>query len=92
MKVDKKAKLIEAAKKLFVSEGYYNTSLADISVVSKVPLGNVHYYFKTKRELLLAVIDDMELCPKSFQNLEPNMVRKLHMLRFYADGHKELSA
>ena len=56
-KSDKKEKLLSAARQLFHDQGFANTTLSVIAKASGVPLGNVYYYFKTKQELILAVID-----------------------------------
>lgn len=56
-KSDKKEKLLSAAKQLFHDQGFANTTLSDIAKASGVPLGNVYYYFKTKQELVLGVVD-----------------------------------
>ncbi len=56
-KSDKKVRLLAAARELFYSQGFANTTLSNISKVSGVPLGNVYYYFKTKQDLVLAVIE-----------------------------------
>lgn len=56
-KTDKRAHLIEATNKLVQQQGFNPTTLADIAAESKVPLGNVYYYFKTKEELGQALID-----------------------------------
>ncbi|MFT4579097.1 MAG: TetR/AcrR family transcriptional repressor of nem operon [Nitrospinales bacterium] len=53
----KREKLVNSAAKLFHQVGFNQTSLADISEDSGVPLGNVHYYFKTKAELILEVLN-----------------------------------
>ena len=53
---DKREKLLDAASHLIHGQGYSQTSLADISKASGVPLGNVYYYFKTKEDLLEAVV------------------------------------
>ncbi len=55
-KSNKKEKLLSAARQLFHCQGVANTTLSDISASSGVPLGNVYYYFKTKQDLVLAVI------------------------------------
>ena len=54
----KKARLIKAAKSLIHQQGFGVTTLADISDVSGVPLGNIYYYFKTKEDLGAAVIEE----------------------------------
>jgi AcrR family transcriptional regulator len=38
-------------------QGVEATTLADIAAEAGVPLGNVYYYFKTKNDLVLAVIE-----------------------------------
>lgn len=53
---DKKERLIHAAMRLFYCRGFAATSLADLAEESKVPVGNVYYYFKTKEQLGEAVI------------------------------------
>ena len=41
---------------MFYCRGFAATSLADLAEESKVPVGNVYYYFKTKEQLGEAVI------------------------------------
>ncbi len=54
---DKRERLIDAAKSLIHEQGFHCTTLADIAEKSKVPLGNVYYYFKTKEDICEAVIE-----------------------------------
>jgi AcrR family transcriptional regulator len=49
--------IIEAADQLFYRQGYEHTSFADIAVVVQISRGNFYYHFKTKDEILDAVID-----------------------------------
>ena len=51
-----KQHVVEAADQLFYQKGYNLTSFSDIAVASKVPRGNLNYYFSTKSEVLVAVI------------------------------------
>ena len=55
---DKWRSLVTAAMGLFHRQGFAQTSLADIAESAGVPLGNVYYYFKTRDELLKAVLDE----------------------------------
>jgi TetR/AcrR family transcriptional repressor of nem operon len=50
-------RIIEAADSLFYRRGYNQTSFQDISDVTGIPRGNFYYYFKTKDEILNAVVD-----------------------------------
>jgi TetR/AcrR family transcriptional regulator, transcriptional repressor for nem operon len=52
----KRERLIEGARQVFHAQGVESTTLADIAKVADVPVGNVYYYFKTKDELVDAVI------------------------------------
>ncbi|VAW80499.1 hypothetical protein MNBD_GAMMA12-3951 [hydrothermal vent metagenome] len=52
-----KQQIIEAADQLFYKKGYNLTSFSDIAAISKIPRGNLNYYFKTKDEVLIAVIE-----------------------------------
>ncbi len=50
-------RIVEAAESLFYRRGYNQTSFQDISDATDIPRGNFYYYFKTKEEILNAVID-----------------------------------
>jgi AcrR family transcriptional regulator len=53
----KRERLVESAVRLFYEQGVERTTLADVAGAADVPLGNVYYYFKTKDELVRAVVD-----------------------------------
>ena len=50
-------RIIEAADSLFYRRGYNQTSFQDISDATGIPRGNFYYYFKTKDDILNAVVD-----------------------------------
>ncbi len=50
-------RIVEAADRLFYSRGYNQTSFSDISDETGIPRGNFYYYFKTKEDILSAVVD-----------------------------------
>jgi AcrR family transcriptional regulator len=52
----KRDRLIAAACELVYRQGVETTTLADIARVAEVPLGNVYYYFKTKDDIIDAVV------------------------------------
>ena len=54
----KRERLIAAARDEIHRRGYAATTLAVVAEASGVPLGNVYYYFKTKDDLIQAVIED----------------------------------
>jgi len=49
--------IVEAADQLFYRRGYEHTSFADIADAVKISRGNFYYHFKTKDEILNAVIN-----------------------------------
>jgi AcrR family transcriptional regulator len=52
-----RAEIVERAKSLFYEHGYDGTSFTDIVNAVGVYRGNINYYFKTKDDILKAVID-----------------------------------
>jgi AcrR family transcriptional regulator len=48
--------IVEAADRLFYRQGYEHTSFADIADVVRISRGNFYYHFKSKDEILDAVI------------------------------------
>jgi AcrR family transcriptional regulator len=53
----KRERLIASATRLMHQQGIERTTLADIAKAADVPVGNVYYYFKTKDEVIAAVIE-----------------------------------
>jgi len=53
----KRERLVAAATQMLHQQGAEATTLADIAKEAGVPLGNVYYYFKTKGDIIAAVID-----------------------------------
>jgi AcrR family transcriptional regulator len=49
--------IIEAADQLFYRQGYEHTSFSDIAEAVQISRGNFYYHFKTKDEILDAVIN-----------------------------------
>jgi TetR/AcrR family transcriptional regulator, transcriptional repressor for nem operon len=56
-KAGKRERLVESARSLIHEQGVHRTTLADVAERADVPLGNVYYYFKTKDDLVGAVVD-----------------------------------
>ena len=50
-------RIVDAADHLFYSRGYNQTSFSDISDETGIPRGNFYYYFKTKEDILAAVVE-----------------------------------
>src|SRR5882724_2904805 len=52
----KRERLVTAAQELVHRQGVARTTLVHIAEAADVPVGNVYYYFKTKDEIVLAVV------------------------------------
>ncbi len=52
----KRERLVTAACDLVYRQGIARTTLADIAEAADVPAGNVYYYFKTKDDIVAAVV------------------------------------
>lgn len=49
--------IVEAADQLFYQQGFESTSFSDIAEVVKISRGNFYHHFKSKNEILNAVIE-----------------------------------
>ena len=52
----KRDRLIAAARRTIHEQGAGQTTLSQVAAAAEVPVGNIYYYFKTKDELVSAVI------------------------------------
>ncbi len=69
-----KAKITEAARKLFVEKGYFNTCIPDIVKESGVSIGAIYYHFENKRALARHLCD--ETVRELLQGLEARLKGK----------------
>jgi AcrR family transcriptional regulator len=53
----RKSEILDTAERLFVSQGYENTSTTDILNAIGIARGTLYYHFKSKEDILSAVID-----------------------------------
>src|SRR5512141_613459 len=54
---ERKVELIDAAERLFSAKGYGETAVSDIVHDLNVAQGTFYYYFKSKEDILKAVIE-----------------------------------
>jgi AcrR family transcriptional regulator len=67
----KRERLVAAAGELVYRQGVTRTTLADIAQAADVPVGNVYYYFKTKDDIIAAVVHaQRDRLESSFAELE----------------------
>lgn len=69
-------RIVDAANALFYQKGYNQTSFSDIAEAAGVARGNFYYYFKTKDDILAAVIahrmHDLELMLEEWERAYPD--------------------
>lgn len=53
----KRQQIVKAAADLFYRQGFNATSFTDLALAADVPRGNFYYYFKTKDDILVRVIE-----------------------------------
>lgn len=58
VKASTRDRIVEAADQLFYQRGFEHTSFSEIADVVKISRGNFYYHFKTKDEILEAVIEN----------------------------------
>lgn len=65
------ALILQAAERVFASNGFKGAATADIAREAGLPKANVHYYFKTKddlyREVLRHILDDWMSAASTFE-------------------------
>lgn len=52
-----RTEIVETAKALFYQKGYHHTSFTDIVDAAGILRGNIYHYFKTKDDILAAVVE-----------------------------------
>ena len=57
MKLETRERLVETARRLFHEQGYTATGIAQILDAAKANSGSLYYFFPTKEDLLLAVLE-----------------------------------
>ncbi|HEY71183.1 MAG TPA: TetR/AcrR family transcriptional regulator [Anaerolineae bacterium] len=64
MRAQSRERIIRAARQLFAERGYFKCKVSDIAQRAEMSQGNVYWYFRSKEELLQAVL------AQGFQALE----------------------
>jgi TetR/AcrR family transcriptional regulator, transcriptional repressor for nem operon len=94
----KRQEIIESAALLMQSKGYEGTKLSDILETGRIGKGQFYYYFSSKRELGLAVIDyffssfNQELLENILSSQKRPEIRLNEMLEWVIEHHKSKQA
>ena len=81
-------RIVAAADELFYQQGYENTSFNDIASAVEISRGNFYFHFKSKDEILNAVIDKrlqdikcmLETWEQNSRNPKDNLIAYIDML------------
>ncbi len=57
-KTDKRARILEAAVRVFAERGFFNATVAEIARAAGVADGTIYLYFKSKDDLLLQLFEE----------------------------------
>lgn len=91
-KNDKRDRLIDAADELIYQQTFNSTTLADIATKADVPLGNVYYYFKTKDDILKAVVQKRSAALQAlFSQWEQQISDPKERLQAFIEHNTEIS-
>ncbi len=81
----RRMEIVKAARRLFQSKEYDKTTMQDVMEDLGIAKGTIYYYFKSKEELLEAVIEDivdesLQQMQKSLEESRGNALEKLRHL------------
>lgn len=82
---ERKLEIVEAARSLFKAKGYDATTIQDVLDHLGIAKGTIYHYFKSKEELLEAVIENIvdesiERMQTQMMDVQGNALEKLRML------------
>lgn len=67
---ERRTQIIDAAMALFDDQGYSSTKIADITEKAGMSKGLVYHYFRSKEEILLAILDRVTDCIEECAKIE----------------------
>jgi AcrR family transcriptional regulator len=72
-KMERRRRVLEAAREVFLEHGYENATTREIATRAGVAVGTVFVYARDKRDLLMTLVnDDLEaITEEAFANLDP---------------------
>ncbi len=81
-----RVRIVESAMRLFHERGIGNTSFNDIAQASGIPKGNIYYYFKTKEDLLQAVVETrVQMAQMRYDEIDTQLDKPLQRLHRFIE-------
>lgn len=92
MKSDTRARLVEAARELFLQQGYGATGVAQILNAADANSGSLYYFFPTKEDLLHAVLEKYKemLYPMVMQPVFARVTDPIERVFGVLDGYRQM--
>src|SRR5262245_12882980 len=91
MKTETRERLVEAARRLFWEQGYAATGIAQILEAADAGSGSLYYFFPTKEDLLLAVLEWYKamLLPCVFEHVYERVQDPIERVFGVLDGYRQ---
>lgn len=82
---ERRREIVSASRSLFLEQDYENTTMQDVMTKLQIAKGTAYHYFKSKEELLEAVVEDMAAeyiaeVEKALNECRGNALDKMHVL------------
>lgn len=92
MKPETRQRLVEVARDLFLQQGYAATGIAQILQKADAGSGSLYYFFPTKEDLLLAVLDWYldNLCPEVLDPVFTRVSDPIERIFGILDGYRKM--
>src|SRR5437763_1385721 len=89
---DTRERLIDAARALFLEQGYTATGIAQILKKAEARSGSLYHFFPTKEDLLLAVLERYRelLCPLVIQPVEERVSDPIERVFGILEGYRKM--
>lgn len=94
-KIDKRAKLIQTGQQIIVQQGFKAAGLNQILTAAEVPKGSFYYYFPSKDDFGLAIIDSFaEQYQQKLQRIfnQPNVPHLQRLRNYFASGIADMQS
>lgn len=98
-KLASRERILLAALKLFVEQGYFNTNIPDLSKESRCSVGSIYHHFKNKEEVATALYEAGLSCFRLALEQEINAITDIELIiksivisfLKFSQEHKQLS-
>ncbi|HMO19808.1 MAG TPA: TetR/AcrR family transcriptional regulator [Candidatus Melainabacteria bacterium] len=85
---ERRKEIIYGLKLCILEIGYENASIRNIAMKSGILPGSIHYHFRTKEEILLALLQDLVAsADKRYQSLISSTTAPKVKMDFFIDSH-----